>query len=1047
MDKHRGANAARDSISDEAGTSSKDDLNLVAMEEAILRQWDDDNISAKSINAHKGATLFRFIEGPPTANGSPGVHHVYARVVKDLFLRYKTMRGYYVPRVSGWDCHGLPVEISVEKELQFEHKSGIEKFGIERFNDVCRNSVFSHIDEWAEMTKRVGFFIDLTTPYTTMDPRYIESVWWSLKRLWERDLVYEDRYVVPYCPRCGTALSSHEVAQGYAPITEESLYVKFPACDQPDTFFLAWTTTPWTLLSNVALAVNPDISYVKVRVAGQFLILAKELLRTVLSDEALFDVVEDFQGSELRGISYLPPFGNAALGVVLADFVSTAEGTGIVHIAPAFGEEDFNVAKAENLPLIQLVKPDGRFDENVDLVGGLFFTEANAVITKDLALRGLLFKSEICEHSYPFCWRCETPLMYYARKAWFIRMSSLRDVLVRNNANVTWYPQAVKRGRFGDFIENARDWALSRERYWGTPLPIWRCPNNHVTFIGSISELRQKMDPNAVLPDVHKPYIDRVEFPCEECSAKMRRVPDVIDCWYDSGCAPFASMHYPFERRNECKLPVDFIAEGVDQTRGWFYSLHAISSAVFGSNAYNTVISLGHIVDERGQKMSKSKGNAVDPWQILNAEGADSLRWYLFSAGNPGTPKKFYEAAIVECQRKTLATLWHVLSFFTTYASIDEYDAAWQLPDRQKKLVDRWLLSRLNALVSDVAELMDQYDYYSATVAIDFFIEELSNWFIRTSRRRFWKSEQDSDKTSAYVSLSETLWTLSKLIAPFVPFIAEHIYKTLSRYGLTGKESVHLESYPNVETNRLSPEIEREMDYAKRIVEVGRTARSSAQVKTRQPLKQLICVGPKLKSHELQTIVLNELNVKAINFEPDETKLVDYDIGLNFSSVGPKYKDLVPEIKKAVGGLDPKIVLERLEIGIELTVGEKTINLSKEDLAISEKTKKGFVKSEDRGLNVFLDIELTSELKQELLAREVVRRIQVMRKELNLPYAARIKVSYQGSAEVSEAIQTYCSYVRDETLSTSVREGKDEAAQVSKKWMIEGHPVVISLTE
>lgn len=1047
MNKRRGANAARDSAPGEARTSSfKNDFNLVAMEEAILRQWDDQNISAKSINANKGATLFRFIEGPPTANGSPGVHHVYARVVKDLFLRYKNMQGYYAPRVSGWDCHGLPVEISVEKELQFEDKSGIEKYGIERFNDVCRSSVFSHIDEWAEMTKRVGFFIDLTTPYTTMDPLYIESVWWSLKRLWERDLIYEGHYVVPYCPRCGTALSSHEVAQGYASIREEAVFVKFPVYDQPETYFLAWTTTPWTLLSNVALAVNPDTSYVKVQVKGQFFIFAKELLQTVLRDEAIFDVVEDFQGNELRGIRYLPLFGNGEPSVVLADFVSTAEGTGVVHVAPAFGEEDFNVAKAEGLPLVQLVTPDGRFEDNVGLVGGLFFTEANVVITKDLARRGLLFKSEIYEHSYPFCWRCETPLMYYARKAWFIKMSSLRDVLVRNNANVKWYPQAVKHGRFGDFIENARDWALSRERYWGTPLPIWRCPNNHATFIGSISELQQRMDPHTVLHDVHKPYIDRIEFPCEECAATMHRVPDVIDCWYDSGCAPFASMHYPFERRNECKLPVDFIAEGVDQTRGWFYSLHAIASAVFGSNAYSTVISLGHIVDEQGQKMSKSKGNAVDPWQILNAEGADSLRWYLFSAGNPGTPKKFYEAAIVECQRKTLATLWHVLSFFTTYATIDEYNATWQLPDRQKDLVDRWLLSRVNRLVSDVVELMDQYDYYSATVAIDSFIEELSNWFIRTSRRRFWKSEQNSDKTSAYVSLSETLWTLSKLIAPFVPFIAEHIYKTLSGYGLTGKESVHLESYPAVEINRLSPEIEREMDYAKRIVEVGRTARSFAQVKTRQPLKQLICIGPELKSHELETIVINELNVKTINFEFDETKLVDYDIGLNFTSVGPKYKGLVPEIKKTISGMDPKTVLARLDNGIELKVGEKTINLSREDLTISQKTKIGLVKSEDRGLSVFLNTELTSELKQELLAREIVRRIQVMRKELNLPYAARIKVSYQGAAEVSEAIKTYYSYVKDETLSVSIREGEDETAQLSKKWMIEGHPVVISLT-
>ncbi|MEI7827651.1 MAG: isoleucine--tRNA ligase, partial [Euryarchaeota archaeon] len=680
-------------------SNSQQDSNLVAMEKSILEEWDKNNIIAKSINANKGAELFRFVEGPPTANGSPGVHHVYARVVKDLFLRYKTMRGYYVPRVSGWDCHGLPVEISVEKELEFQDKAGIETYGVEQFNNVCRSSVFSHIDEWAEMTKRVGFFIDLTTPYTTMDTRYIESVWWSLKLLWERDLVYEGHYVVPYCPRCGTALSTHEVAQGYETINEEAAFVKFPLSDQRETYFLAWTTTPWTLLSNVALAVNPDIPYVNVKVRNQFLIFAKELLETVLRDEPRFKVVAEFQGKELNGMRYRSLFSDAQLSVVLADFISTTEGTGIVHIAPAFGEDDFNVAKAQGLPLVQLVRPNGRFDDDVALVGGLFFTEANAVITEDLAARALLFKSEMHTHSYPFCWRCETPLMYYARKTWFIKMSSLRDVLTRNNELVQWHPQVLKHGRFGNFIENARDWALSRERYWGTPLPIWKCPNNHVTFVGSIDELKQRTDSAAVLSDVHKPYIDRVVFPCNECSETMHRIPDVIDCWYDSGCAPFASLHYPFEHSDDCKVPVDFIAEGVDQTRGWFYSLHAIASAVFGSNAYNNVISLGHIVDEHGRKMSKSKGNTVDPWQILNSEGADSLRWYLFSTGNPGTPKKFYEEAIVESQRKTISTLWNVLSFFTTYAEIDQYNAEWDLPDKQRNIIDRWLLSRLNGLV------------------------------------------------------------------------------------------------------------------------------------------------------------------------------------------------------------------------------------------------------------------------------------------------------------------------------------------------------------
>jgi isoleucyl-tRNA synthetase len=1026
-------------------SNSQQDPQFVAMEKNILKDWDDNNIIAKSLSANKGAELFRFVEGPPTANGSPGVHHVYARVVKDLFLRYKTMQGYYVPRISGWDCHGLPVEISVEKELEFQDKAGIETYGVEEFNNACRTSVFSHIDEWAEMTKRVGFFIDLASPYTTMDPHYIESVWWSLKRLWERDLIYEGHSVVPYCPRCGTALSTHEVAQGYATVNEEAVFVKFPLSNLSNTFFLAWTTTPWTLFSNVALAVNPDIHYVKVKVGNQFLIFAEDLLEMVLHDEQHFEVITKCLGRKLNETRYKSLFSDAELSVVLADFVSTDEGTGIVHIAPAFGEDDFNVAKAEGLPLVQLVKPDGRFDDHVDLVGGLFFTEANTVIREDLAARGFLFKSEMYEHSYPFCWRCETPLMYYARRAWFIRMSSLRDVLTRNNELIQWHPQVLKHGRFGNFIENARDWALSRERYWGTPLPIWKCPNGHLLFIGSFEELKHRMDAEASLSDVHKPYIDRVIFRCDTCGKKMHRIPDVIDCWYDSGCAPFASLHYPFERSDECKVPVDFIAEGVDQTRGWFYSLHAIASAVFGSNAYNNVISLGHIVDENGRKMSKSKGNTVDPWQILNSEGADSLRWYLFSVGNPGTAKKFYQEAIVESQRKTISTLWNILSFFTTYAEIDKFDTGWNLADEQRDLVDRWLLSRLNGLISNVVAHMDSYDYYLAAIEIDSFIEELSNWFVRISRRRFWKDKRDVEKVSAYVSLFETLWALSKLIAPFTPFISEHLYKTLSRYAQGAKDSVHLESYPNIMTNRVIPETEQEMAYTKQIVEAGRAARSSANIKTRQPLKEMICIGPELKRNELIAIAKNELNLKVINFKKDEKDLIQYEIVLNFAKAGPKYKKLAPKIKKVLGNLTPDEVLANIDSGIELEVAKKTIVLSKEDVIIVKKTKPGLIKSENRGLSVFLNTELTDELRRELLVREIIRRIQVMRKELDLAYTAQIKVGYRSSSEVSQAIESFKSYVKDETLSTSIEEGDVAGAQLNKEWMIDGYTVAISL--
>ena len=1028
-------------------SDSQTNFNLIAMEKALLKQWEDKSIFEKSVNANKGAKLFRFIEGPPTANGSPGVHHVYARVIKDLFCRYKNMRGYYVPRVSGWDCHGLPVEISVEKELQFEDKAHIETYGVEKFNEVCRSSVFSHIDEWSEMTKRIGFFIDLTKPFTTMDPSYIESVWWSLKCLWERNLIYEGHYVVPYCPRCGTALSTHEVAQGYMTITEEAIFVKFSLTDEPSTFLLAWTTTPWTLLSNVALAVNPDITYVKVKLENQYLILAKELLRTIMQSQASYEIVKEFPGKELSSIGYRALFGHNEYKVVVADFVSTGEGSGIVHIAPAFGEEDFNVARTENLPLVQLVNPDGRFDRHVDLVGGLFFTEANPIIVENLRTRDLLFKTEMYEHSYPFCWRCETALMYYARKAWFVRMSSLRDELARNNERIRWHPPTVKRGRFGKFIENARDWALSRERYWGTPLPIWKCEDNHISFIGSIAELQQKTGSKTAPKDVHKPYIDQVSFCCDTCGKLMRRIPDVIDCWYDSGCAPFASLHYPFEQNEAFKMPVDFIAEGVDQTRGWFYSMHAVATAVFGSNAYRDVISLGHIVDELGRKMSKSKGNAIDPWRILDNEGADSLRWYLFSAGGPGNPKKFYEAAIVESQRKTISTLWNALSFFGTYADIDHYDQAWWLPDTQRSLIDRWMLSRLTRLTTQITRCMDLYDYYAATVAIDSFIDELSNWFIRTSRRRFWKSEQDADKKSAYVTLFEVLWTLSKLTAPFTPFISEHIYNAMSQYAEASKESVHLESYPRPNHNQANPKIERQMDYTRRIVEAGRAARSAAHIKTRQPLRRLICIGRDLEHEELKSLVKNELNVKEVHFKAHESEFIEYDVTLNFSAVGPKYKKLVPRIKEMLNTLSWDTAANRLSEGVELNIDGMPITLSREDLTVSEKPKAHFVKGESGGLVVFLDSEITRELSNELMIREIIRRIQVMRKELNLPYTAHIVVGYRTSAEVSRAIQAFCSYVKEETLSTSVKEGDIADARLTKEWTVDGRRIVLSIAE
>ena len=1020
--------------------------DLISAEIAILRFWKDNDIVNKCLRVNENSQLFRFVEGPPTANGSPGVHHVYARIVKDLFCRYKSMKGYFVPRMGGWDCHGLPVEISVEKELDLESKQKIEEYGVESFNQTCRLSVFSHIDEWSDLTRRIGFFIDLDSPYTTMNPGYIESVWWSLKQLWEKELLYESYYVVPYCPRCGTALSSHEVAQGYQTIQEESVYVKFPSIDEEKTFFLAWTTTPWTLLSNVALAVNPEVTYITVELNGERLIFAKDMLGTVIRTSSEYRIIEEYEGSALKGKEYRSLFGAAQSAIVTASFVTTIEGTGIVHVAPAFGEDDFNVAKAYGLPMIQLVNPDGRFNAEVEIVGGMFFTEANPVIVTFLKNEDLLFKVEKYEHSYPFCWRCETPLMYYARKAWFVKMSALRDELMDNNKKVNWYPKTIKYGRFGNFIENVRDWALSRERYWGTPLPIWKCSSGHVIVVGSIDELKQKSNSRAPFKGVHKPHIDEVILTCHDCGKPMQRVSEVIDCWYDSGCAPFASLHHPFEERIEFKIPVDFISEGIDQTRGWFYSLHAVGTAVFGANAYENVISLGHIVDEQGRKMSKSKGNSVDPWLILNNEGADSLRWYLFSSGPPGNPKKFYEEAVIESQRKFIMTLWNVLTFYRTYAEIDHYNPLQQrLSHYQRNEVDRWLLSKLNRLIVRVNELMDVYDYNPAALEIEQFIEDVSNWYVRTSRRRFWKTEQDLDKKSAYDTFYETLLTFAALAAPFTPFITEHIYQSLRKED-SATASVHLAPYP-VATGSPDAELEAQMEYVKGVVEAGRAARAASNIKIRQPLKRLICLGPEIRSEELKTIIKNELNVKQIVFRSDESELVEYSVTLNFTSIGPKHKKLVPRIQQSLRELDPNIVARMIPCGLPIEVeGEKVILVS-EDVLISEKTKDGFVKGTTNSVKVFLDIEITRELKKELIARELVRRVQVMRKEMNLSYTAEIKVGYITSEEIANVIREFYDYIKDETLASELVNGAVEGCKYAKEWVIEGHPLAISICD
>ncbi|MGO8684675.1 MAG: isoleucine--tRNA ligase, partial [Thermoleophilia bacterium] len=891
------------------------------LDRRILAFWKQQRIFEQSLALHADAPVYVFYEGPPTANGRPGSHHVLSRIFKDIFPRYKTMRGFNVPRKAGWDTHGLPVELEVERQLGLDGKKQIEEYGIAEFNRRCRESVTTYLEEWDRFTERIGFWIDIKDAYYTFTSDYIETVWWLLRQIYDKGLLYQGHKVVPYCPRCGTAISSHEVAQGYKDVTENSIYVRFPLTPaaaarltgQPgEPVSLAiWTTTPWTLISNVAAAVHPTVAYALAESRGEWFVLARELVEKVLGKDAV--VRREVAGSELLGLQYEAPYrymkiDKAAHFVVAGDYVTTTDGTGIVHIAPAFGEDDMKVGQENDLPVVNAVDTEGKFVAAVTPWAGLFVKDADPAITAELEARGLLLGVEPYEHSYPFCWRCDTPLLYYSKPTWYIRTTAIKDQFLAANDDVIWHPEHIKEGRFGEWLAGNVDWALSRDRYWGTPLPIWRCAQGHTHCIGSIAELRQRA--TGPVPDdldLHRPYVDDIVLTCAECGGEMHRAPEVIDAWFDSGSMPFAQWHYPFENErlfNE-RFPADFIAEAIDQTRGWFYSLLAVATLVAGRSSYKRVLCLGHILDADGQKMSKSKGNVVQPDEILDHQGADAFRWFMFTSQQPWSPRRFGPEMVDEVVRRFLLTLWNTYSFFTVYANIDRFDpTADRVPLAERPLLDRWLISELNQLVATVTQGLEEYDATNSGRAIQEFVDELSNWYVRRSRRRFWKSSHDRDKLAAYHTLYDCLVTLSKLLAPYTPFVAEELYQNLVRsVDATAAESVHLCDWPLVDAAAIDGAAAADMAAARRVVELGRAARNGAAVKTRQPLREVVVAAPAAERaavDRLRDIVTDELNVKQVRLVADGGELVDYVLKPNLPLLGPKLGKQLGLVKAAL---------------------------------------------------------------------------------------------------------------------------------------------------
>ena len=1039
-------------------------LNFVEREKATEQFWKDNAIFEKSIKMRENSPSYTFYDGPPTANGKPHIGHVLTRVIKDMIPRYRTMKGYMVPRKAGWDTHGLPVELEVEKLLGLDGKEQIEQYGLEPFIAKCKESVWKYKGMWEDFSSTVGFWADMEHPYVTYSNNFIESEWWALKQIWDKGLLYKGFKIVPYCPRCGTPLSSHEVAQGYKSVKEKSAVVRFKVFGE-DAFFLAWTTTPWTLPSNVALCVNPDEVYCKVNaVDGKTYYMAKALLDKVLGalakeeGEKAYEIIEEYKGKDLEYKEYEPLFActgeyvkkqNKKAHFVTCDsYVTMEDGTGIVHTAPAFGDDDSRVGRNYDLPFVQFVNAKGEMTDETEYAG-IFCKKADPMILSDLSKDGKLFDAPKFEHDYPFCWRCDSPLIYYARESWFIKMSAVRDNLIKNNNTINWIPDSIGKGRFGSWIANVQDWGLSRNRYWGTPLNIWECECGHKHSIGSIEELKSMSDNCPENIELHRPFVDNVTIKCEKCGGQMKRVPEVIDCWFDSGAMPFAQHHYPFENKDlfEQQFPADFISEAVDQTRGWFYSLLAISTLIFDKAPYKNVIVLGHVQDENGQKMSKSKGNAVDPFDALETYGADAIRWYFYTNSAPWLPNRFHGKAVVEGQRKFMGTLWNTYAFYVLYANIDNFDPSkYSLEKCKLSVMDKWLLSRMNSMVKDVDSCLENYKIPEAAKALDSFVDELSNWYVRRGRERYWAQDMTDDKISAYMTLYTALVTTAKASAPMIPFMAEDIYRNLvCNIYKDAPESVHLCNFPTVNENAIDKELEENMEELLNIVVMGRAARNGSAMKNRQPLSTMYVKAKKLLPSYCIDIIQDELNIKNVEFVDDMSAFSSYSFKPQLKTVGPKYGKFLGQIRTILAGLDGNAAKNELDTTgyIKFDVDGNEIALTEEDLLIDIQQKAGYYSLSDKYTTVALDTNLTPELIEEGYVNEVISKLQTMRKDSDFNVTDHITVYVSGNEKLESIIKSNESEIAKIVLGDKFV--YDEATENAKAWDINGEKVTLSV--
>ena len=1046
------------------------DLNFVEREKATEKFWKENHIFQKSIDQREGCPTYMFYDGPPTANGKPHIGHVLTRVIKDMIPRYRTMKGYQVPRKAGWDTHGLPVELEVEKEIGIEGKEQIEAYGIEPFIEKCKESVWQYKGMWEDFSGTVGFWADMDDPYVTYYDDFIESEWWALKTIWDKGLLYKGFKVVPYCPSCGTPLSSHEVAQGYKTLKERSAIVRFKCADE-DAYFLAWTTTPWTLPSNTALCVNPEDTYARVKAAdGYTYYMAEALLDQVLG-EGQYQVLETMPGKALEYREYVPLYEEAArvaarqhkkaFFVQVDDYVTMTDGTGIVHQAPAFGEDDARVGRKYDAPFVQLVDEQGRLKEGTPFAGmrckpteaeiKAGAVSADPEVLKDLDARGLLFDAPKFEHDYPHCWRCNTPLLYYARESWFIKMTAVKDDLVRNNKQINWIPKTIGEGRFGNWLENIQDWGISRNRYWGTPLNIWECPDcGKQISVGSKAELAELSgNPDNANIELHRPFVDNVEIKCPDCGGAMKRVPEVIDCWFDSGAMPFAQYHYPFENKElfESRFPAEFISEAVDQTRGWFYSLHAESTLLFNKPAYKNVIVLGLVLDGEGNKMSKSKGNAVDPFTALAKHGADAVRWYFYRNSAPWLPNKFHDKAVSEGQRKFMGTLWNTYAFYTLYAEIDQFDPTKYTLDYDRlPVMDKWLLSRMNTMIRSVDEDLENYKITEAAVALENYVDEMSNWYVRRCRDRFWAKGMEQDKINAYMTLYTALVNVCKAAAPMIPFMTEEIYQNVVRsVDPSAPESIHLCLFPKADVSRIDTQLEADMDEVVKIVVMGRACRNASNIKNRQPIARMFVKAPAELSDFYKEIIQNELNVKEVKFTDDVRDFTSYTFKPQLRTVGPRYGKQLGGIRKYLAAQDGNEAMDRLnaEGALRFEVNGTEVELTKDDLLIDTAQKAGYVSQEDNTFTVVLDTNLTPELIEEGYVYELISKIQTMRKESGFEVTDRIRVTLNGNVKLSEVADRNRDMITGKVLAEELL--RDASLAHEKKWDVNGEKVVIGV--